>query len=135
MGTRAGGSVAGGGLTANRLAECEQIAIRCQDQQFSLAVRLIDRPKNIARRQRVELRLQVLIKRIDVADIDIIGKSTTAGRRNIIFVPLQKPHAAPLTLDIRIASLTKQHSKPKHITEEIKRRVEVGDMHKWCDLN
>ncbi len=62
-----------------RVTECEEIAVGGEEDEFALAVGLVDGAVYVALGQSVEFRLQFGIELIDVAYIDVVSETPGTG--------------------------------------------------------
>jgi len=101
--------------SADSLAEGDQVSIRREYQQLTLKIRLVDRPVDISLGQSIELRFEFGVEPIDIANVDVVGEVSCAGRSCVFGGFLQEPKVHLLALDVGIVPVTMQYLEPQRV--------------------
>ena len=113
----------------------DQVAVRRENKQFTLAVGLVGRAVDIGFGQEVELRLELLVEAIHIMHVNVVGEAAVAGRGAVRAFFLQQSKSHRFAMQIRVVRHAQKHLEAQRFGEERQGAFDIGDVHERRDLD
>ena len=113
----------------------DQVAVRRENKQFTLAVGLVGRAVDIGFGQEVELRLELLVEAIHIMHVNVVGEAAVAGRGAVRTFLLEETEAHRFAVDVGIVLEAEKHLEAQRLGEERQGPRDIGDVHERRDLD
>src|SRR5580658_1382937 len=117
------------------LPKREYVAVRREHQQFALPVTLVHRSVYVARRQSIELRFQLSVDLIYVANVNVVSETASAGQRRVLAGLFPDSEAHGFAVHIGIVGEAQNCFEAQDVGEKFHSAIEVVDDHEWRDLD